>query len=87
MSKQKKVTTEELAIMIKRGFDETATTVAMDARFAETASKQDIVRLEKEITELRTDIAHVSRLPASLGRRVDHLEDDMRLVKTKAGIR
>lgn len=92
--KKKRITIDELAIMVKRGFDETAKKVDMEARFAETATKEDIaalqadiVRLEKEIAELRQDIAQINRLPSVLVHRVDRMEDDIRLIKTKVGMR
>lgn len=92
--KKNRVTIEELAGMIKRGFDATATKAAMEARFAEvetrfdeTATKEDIARLEREIKELREDMAHLTRVPFTLERRVDHVEDDIRLIKTKVGMR
>ena len=85
MAKSKNITINELAVMVKRGFDETAKN--LDVRFDETATKQDILRLEKEIASLREDIAHGNRIPASLGHRVDRAEDDIRLIKTKVGMR
>ena len=58
----------------------------MEASFDELERRFDD-KLETVKKELKEDIAHIQSLPASLGRRVDHLEDDVRLVKTKAGIR
>ncbi|MEK7208015.1 MAG: hypothetical protein AAB699_00525 [Patescibacteria group bacterium] len=89
---RKSITIEVLAGMVKRGFDETARKADMDARFdavdKELASvKSDIKRLEKEIADLREDMAFVNKLPASLERRVERMEDDLRLIKTKIGIR
>jgi len=67
--------------MIKRGFDETAT-------------KQDVEEIRSELSELKGDIADLKKdvtrieniLVGGLSRRVERLEDDMRLVKTKARI-
>lgn len=106
--KKKKITIEDLAVMIKHGFDETAKKADMDAQFAgaetrfagmdarfekiearleTTATKSDIARLEKEIALLRYDIGFVQSMPARLERRMDILEDGLRLVKTKLGMR
>lgn len=92
MTKKKKITLEELAAMVKRGFDEAAK--AANARFDETVTRADIVslkadiaRLEKEIAELREDIAHLKQIPFTLERRIDRMEDDIRLIKTKVGVR
>ncbi len=65
---------ENLAGSVKRGFDETAT-------------KQDILQLKEEIAEMHDEIALIERLPVSVERRLDLVEDDMRQVKTKVGIR
>ena len=84
--------------MIKRGFDETAKKSDvetrfddMEARFDEVATKEELTEvkkeLQKDIAELRTDVTRIGHLPESLGRRADRLEDDIRLVKTKVGIR
>lgn len=90
--RKKHITIDDLAGMIKRGFDATATKVDMEARFTDTAKdiaglKQDIARLEKEIAELRQDIAHLNRIPFALEQRVTRMEDDIRLIKTKVGMR
>ena len=45
------------------------------------------IQLEKEIAELRQDILHVNRLPSVVVRRIDRMEDDIRLIKTKVGMR
>lgn len=91
---KKNLTIEDLAIMVKRGFDETAKKVDVDARFEKiearldkTATKDDIVRLEKEITKLDQNISHIGYLPIGIERRLDRVEDDLRIVKTKVGIR
>lgn len=105
---KKKITIEDLAIMVKRGFDETAKKVDMEARFADidkcfadmdkrfadidkrlngTATKNDIIRLEKEIEKLDQNISHIGYLPIGIERRLDRVEDDLRVVKTKVGIR
>ena len=97
--KKKRITIDELAGMIKRGFDATATKADMETRFADMETrfdkteqdiaglKQDIARLEKEIAELRQDILHINRLPSVVVRRIDRMEDDIRLIKTKVGMR
>jgi hypothetical protein len=51
----------------------------MDARFDE--------KLKNTKEELQSDIAGISRIPEGLGRRVDRTEDDIRLIKTNAGMR
>lgn len=79
--KKKKITIEGLAQITAKGFGE------MDKRFDKTATKLDIERLEAEINELRRDIAFVQSMPARLERRVDALEDGLRIVKTKLRMR
>lgn len=106
--KKKKITIEDLAVMIKHGFDETAKRADVDARFEKiesrlvgvdsrlngvdarldkVATKSDIERLGKEIAALHYDISFVQSMPARLERRMDTLEDGLRLVKTKLGMR
>lgn len=99
--KRKKTTIDDLAVMVKHGFDETAKKADMDARFdgmetrlakvearlEKTATKADIEQLEKEIALLRYDLGFVQSMPARLERRMDTLEDGLRLVKTKLGMR
>lgn len=91
--KKRKTTIEGLAVMVKHGFDETAKKVDMDARFEKiedrlekTATKSDIARLEKEIAGPRHDLGFIQSMPARLERRMDTLEDGLRLVKTKLGM-
>jgi|GEM_PF-5924464 hypothetical protein len=79
MANRKNVTLEKLAAIVKRGFDETAKKADMDARFDE--------KLKNTKEELQSDIAGISRIPEGLGRRVDRTEDDIRLIKTNAGMR
>ena len=92
--KKRQVTIDELAGMIKRRFGATATKADIEARFAEVdtrfdraAAKEDIARLEREVKELRGDIAHLNRVPFALEQRVGRMEDDIRLIKTKVGMR
>ncbi|HEY4508406.1 MAG TPA: hypothetical protein VJJ55_01990 [Candidatus Paceibacterota bacterium] len=99
---KKRITIDELAGMIKCGFDATATKadiIRLDGDIVGlkkdvyilkqdiAALKVDIARLEKEIAELRQDILHVNRLPSVVVRRIDRMEDDIRLIKTKVGMR
>ena len=55
--------------------------------FAEIEKRLDETTTKKDIEDLRKDISFVQSMPARLDRRVELLEDDMRLVKTKVGIR
>lgn len=82
---KRKTTIDDLAVMIKRGFDDTVTKADLQAVKKEL--KEDISRLEREIAELRDDVSRLTPLPAGIERRLDRVEDDMRLVKTKVGIR
>jgi predicted nucleic acid-binding Zn-ribbon protein len=93
--KKKTITIDELAVMIKRGFDETASKTGF-LRLEEDINivKEDVVkirddtaRLEKEIVGLRKDIEHLNRIPFSLEQPVTRMEDDIRLIKTKVGMR
>ena len=83
----KKMTLEELARMTANGF------AAMEKHFDQTASKSDLDELatKKDLAdvkeELQTDIKRIGNVPLGLERRLDRVEDDLRLVKTKVGIR
>ena len=68
----KKMTLETLAGMVKRGFDETAKKTEVDARF--DGIEKELQRIENIVIR-----AHDNRITA--------LEDNMRLVKTKLGVR
>ncbi len=84
----KKMTIEDLAVMVKRGFDDTASkrdVKLVDDRLDKVDDR--LQKIEKEVKELREDLAFVTRLPASVERRVDRMEDDIRLIKTKVGLR
>lgn len=84
-----KMAIEDLARITANGF------ASMDKRFEaiETtmATKVELQEVREDLRktkeELQKDIAHIQRFPASLGRRVDHVEDDIRLIKTKVGLR
>ena len=72
-AKSSKITLDELAAMVKRGFDQTATK-------EDTATKDDIKRIEQriDILEYRVLNSHANRL--------ETLEDDVRRIKTTLGI-
>ena len=65
---------ENLAIAVKNGFD------GMNQCFDQTATKDDIKRLEQRIDILEHRILNTH------ANRLDILEDAMRQVKTKLGI-
>jgi len=48
---------------------------------------REILRLEKEVNEVRHDLALWGREPSGIEHKVSLLVDDLRLVKTKVGIR
>lgn len=62
MRKKEKITLDDLAVMVKRGFDETAT--RSELKEIESNLKKEILRLEKEIEELRKDITLIGSLPS-----------------------
>ncbi len=74
------VTVDALARITANGFSR------VDKRFDEMEKRFDD-KLETVKEELQSDIASVNHLPERLEHRMDTLYDDMRLVKTKVGIR
>ncbi|MDO8594172.1 MAG: hypothetical protein Q7R93_01515 [bacterium] len=97
---KEKTTLEELARMtangfssMERRFDEVATKLELKEVKEELQTELQTVKAELQTelqtvkTELQKDIAVVQRLPESVGRRLDRVEDDVRLVKTKVGMR
>jgi hypothetical protein len=85
MKKKKEITLDDLAVMVKRGFDETAKKVDLINLTERVGNIEK--ELKKEINEVRHDISLISALPARLEHRVDVLYDDMRLVKTQIGLK
>ena len=67
----KKVTTDDLAVMVKKGFDK------MDNGFEEA---------KKERKGITKRLETIEKNQGRDDRRVTKLEDDMRVVKTKVGI-
>ena len=94
---KKKMTIEDLARITAKGFEGVDRHLAeiekrlggVEGRLEETATKKDIAEMatKKDIAGLHYDISVVQSMPARLDRRVDLLEDDMRLVKTKVGMK
>ncbi len=90
---KKKMTIEDLARITAHGFS--AMEKHFDERFDEMATKVELEQVKEEMAtnlekvkeELQKDIASINRLPARLERRLDVVEDDLRVVKTKVGIR
>ncbi len=67
----KKMTIEDLAVMVKRGFDETAKKADVETQFDEMGKRLD--RIE-------------NILIAGHDRRLYNAEDDIRVIKTKVRI-
>ncbi len=68
-------TVEKLAISVKHGFDETAKQVDLDA-------------LTKDVAELGTKVTRIKNvLIGGQDRRLYKIEDDIRVIKTKVGIK
>jgi hypothetical protein len=70
----KKITLDDLAIMVKNGFDETAKKSDMEARFEQVNQRLDGI-------DKRLDIIENINLMGQY-RRIEVLEDKMLLVKT-----
>jgi len=83
-----KVTNEELARMIKDGFDNTVTKQDM------AAVKQDMVAVKQDVSVLRQDMAEVkgritaveAKLDRALYKELDRYEHWIRLLAEKIGI-
>ena len=85
MGKRKKTAEEmieDLAGMVERGFAEAAADV--ERGFAETATKTDLNDFRKEVNH-RFD--RVEFNANGFGRRIEILEDRVRLISTKIGLR
>lgn len=68
-------TVETLAGAVKRGFDA-------------TASKTDVEELKTDVAEVKDRLHRVENiLVGGITNRVEDLEDDVRILKTRAGIR
>jgi hypothetical protein len=78
--KEKKVTIEELARMVKTGFDRT------ESRFKATASKNDFRILVDEILLLRNDLKDGLLTIRSIAGLVGGHEKDIRAIKREVGI-
>lgn len=72
--KRMRMTIDDLAVMVKRGFDETAKQVDLD-------------ELKEDVGELRKQVNRVEVRIGGYDNRLDHVVDDVRLLKTKAGLR
>ncbi|MEK7169683.1 MAG: hypothetical protein AAB767_00150 [Patescibacteria group bacterium] len=71
----KTITIDDLAVMVKKGFDETAKRVNLDA-------------LTKDVAELSTKVTRIENiLIRAHDNRIYKVEDDIRLIKTKVGIK
>lgn len=79
----KKMTIEDLAVMVKRGFDETATEALVNKRFE--AVDERIDGLETGVNK-RLDRIENLLLRDHLN-RIERLEDTVLRLKVKAGIR
>src|SRR5258706_13160087 len=83
MEGKKRMTLDELARMVKEGFDQTASKADMERGFAAVGTRLD--RVEGRLEDIDTRLSTVERLLTSS--RIDRIEDDLRVLKTKAGIR
>ena len=71
----KTITIDDLAVMVKKGFDETEKRVNLDA-------------LTKDVAELSTKVTRIENiLIRAHDNRIYKVEDDIRLIKTKVGIK
>ncbi|PIQ68705.1 MAG: hypothetical protein COV91_02740 [Candidatus Taylorbacteria bacterium CG11_big_fil_rev_8_21_14_0_20_46_11] len=68
------MTIDDLAVMVKRGFDETAKQV-------------DLNELKEDVSELRKQVNRIEARMGGYDNRLDLVVDDVRLVKTKVGIK
>lgn len=79
------MTIEDLAILVKRGFDQTAT----KQELKEMATKQDIHELRKDVTErldaIEDDIRDLKIAVGPLVRIVAALETDVRSLHLRLG--
>lgn len=75
----KKMTIEDLAVMVKRGFDETAKKEGVDKRFDEVDERFD--KIDKRLDHIENLILrdHVQR--------IERLEDTVLQLKVKVGMR
>ena len=73
------VTIEDLARMVQKGFDETAKKIDMDARFDGVQERFNAVEMRLDRIEKLLIIEHQ--------RRIEKLEDDVRVLKDALNIK
>ena len=75
----REVTIEDLARMVQKGFDETAKKIDMDARFDGVQERFNAVEMRLDRIEKLLIIEHQ--------RRIEKLEDDVRVLKDALNIK
>lgn len=83
---KKKITIDDLAIMVQKGFNETASKTDMNVRFEVIDARFDAVDARFDKVDERLDRIENILIRAH-DDRLDRLEDSVRILKTKAGIR
>ncbi|MCC6323427.1 hypothetical protein IT400_01400 [Candidatus Nomurabacteria bacterium] len=77
VKKQKKITLDDLAIMVAKGFENTATKDEMNTRFNEVDERFNKVDERLDKIESRLD-----NIETNDGKRLDKLEDKTRIIYT-----
>jgi chromosome segregation ATPase len=70
MKEEKEITIEDLAVMVQKGF-------------SETAKKTDIERLEKKIDNVDSRVENLEHKVNQIDRRLFSIEEDVAEIKTK----
>jgi len=70
MDEEKEITIEDLAAMVKKGFDK-------------TAQKSDIERLEKKVETVDSRLVNLEHKVEQIDRRLFSIEEDVAEIKTK----
>lgn len=79
--KKKGITVDELAIMVQRGFEDTASKT-------DTASKADIARIDSRLSGIDVRLDRIENLLLrGHDNRIELLEDKMRMVQTALACR
>ena len=96
---KKKTTIEDLAVMIQRGFQETARKDDVDARFMDIEKRLDRIEsrlngvekrldgIDQELVNIKSDTSYLKSRVSEIGNlEIEHLKDRVTTLEEKVGI-
>lgn len=82
---KKKTTIEDLAVMIQRGFQETARKDDVDTRFIKIEKRLD--GIDQELVNIKSDTNYLKSRVSEIGNlEIEHLKDRVTVLEEKVGI-